>query len=118
MAFGPLRIMLMLGIFNYGKRGILDQDHTRLFPFSSFRKLFEQRGFDVLEVSGIPAPFAHAISTNWIAKSLTMLNQLGIAVWRKFFSYQIFLRLNPRPSLEWLLLQAERQAKIEVGKVS
>ena len=118
VAFGPLRIMLMLGMFNYGKRGILDQDHTRLFTFNSFRKLFEQRGFDVLELSGIPAPFPLAINTNWISKSLTMLNKLGIAVWRKFFSYQIFIRLKPRPSLEWLLIQAERQAKIEVGKVS
>src|SRR6185437_9548148 len=36
------RLMLLLGQFNYGKRGILDMTHTRLFTFSSFRRLLEQ----------------------------------------------------------------------------
>ena len=39
--------MLLFGQFNYGKRGILDLTHTRLFTFESFRRLFEQGGFRV-----------------------------------------------------------------------
>ena len=41
--------MLLLGQFNYGKRGILDLTHTRLFTFASFRRLFEQGGFRVVD---------------------------------------------------------------------
>ena len=41
--------MLLIGQFNYGKRGILDLTHARLFTFESFRRLFEQGGFRVVE---------------------------------------------------------------------
>ena len=44
------RLMLLLGQFNYGKRGILDVTHTRLFTFSSFRRCLEQCGFEVVEM--------------------------------------------------------------------
>jgi len=50
IAFLVSRFMLLLGQFNYGKKGILDLTHTRLFTFASLRHLLEQSGFDVLEV--------------------------------------------------------------------
>ncbi len=36
VAFLPVRLALLCGQFNYGKRGILDLTHCRLFTFSSF----------------------------------------------------------------------------------
>ena len=48
------RLMLLFGQFNYGKRGILDLTHTRLFTFESFRRLFEQGGFRVAADTGHP----------------------------------------------------------------
>ena len=57
------RLMLLIGQFNYGKRGILDLTHTRLFTFASFRRLFEQGGFRVREIRGIPGPFALVFGT-------------------------------------------------------
>jgi len=41
IAFAPLRLMLLLGQFNYGRRGILDLTHTRLLTFATFRRLLE-----------------------------------------------------------------------------
>ena len=114
VAFGPLRIMLLLGMFNYGKRGILDLDHARLFTFSSFRNIFTQRGFQVNELSGVPAPFNLALKAPWPASILAFINNIGIRVWRRFFAFQIFIRLKPAPSLNWLLAQAEEQAKLEI----
>ena len=61
VAFIIVRLMLLLGQFNYGKRGILDLTHTRLFTFATFSRLFEQSGFDVLEMRGVPAPFPLAV---------------------------------------------------------
>ena len=45
VAFGIVRLQLLLGNFNYGKRGILDLTHTRLYTFRTLRLLFEQCGF-------------------------------------------------------------------------
>ena len=111
VAFFPLRLMLLLGGLNYGKRGILDMDHKRLFTFSSFRGLFAQRGFDVIAAQGIPAPFALAIGDNWLAALLSWINRLLIKLSKGLFAYQIFLHLKPRPALEWLLGEAEREAR-------
>lgn len=116
VAFFLVRLMLLLGNFNYGRRGILDLDHSRLYTFSSFRRLFEQRGFDVVEASGIPAPYALAIGDNWLARLLSDINRLLISLSRGLFSYQIFLKLRPRPDLDWLLAGAHRQAAIEIAK--
>ena len=113
VAFFIVRIMLTLGSFNYGKRGILDLDHKRLFTFSSFRQLFESRGFDILEVQGIPAPYALAIGNNWVAKSLSWLNRVLIRLSKGLFTYQILFRMKARPSLAWLLEQAENKAREE-----
>ena len=68
VAFLIARIMLLLGQFNYGK-GILDITHTRLFTFGTLRRLFEQAGFEVTEVRGLPAPFPLAFGDNWFARS-------------------------------------------------
>ena len=43
IAFLPIRLALLVGQFNYGKRGILDLTHTRLFTFSSLRRLLCRR---------------------------------------------------------------------------
>jgi glycosyltransferase involved in cell wall biosynthesis len=118
VAFFPVRVALLLGRLNYGRRGILDLDHKRLFTFSSFRALFEQRGFDVMETAGIPAPFALAIGNNRVAGLLSWTNKLLIGLSRGLFSYQIYLRLKPRPSLDWLLREAEREAEAQTGAIN
>ena len=117
IAFIILRIQLFLGQFNYGKRGILDLTHTRLFTFSSFRRLFEQNGFKISQTKGIPVPFPLAIGNNWISQFFIRINKLLIHLWRSLFSYQIFLVASPYPSLEFLLqnaisASAERETSI------
>jgi len=100
------RLMLLLGQFNYGKRGILDLTHTRLFTFGSLRRLLEQAGFDVQEVRGIPAPFPLAIGDGPLSRLLLTANQLLIRLLKGLFSYQIFVVAEPRPSLDTLLQTA------------
>jgi SAM-dependent methyltransferase len=104
------RLMLLAGQFNYGKRGILDLTHTRLFTFQSFRRLFEQGGFRVLETRGIPGPFAMALGEGSAGRLLTRLNDLLIRVARGLFSYQIFFVVEPLPSLDYLLRSAREQS--------
>jgi len=100
------RIMLLLGQFNYGKRGILDLTHTRLFTLGSFRRLFAQSGFEVLEIRGIPAPFPTAFGAGRLSGLLLALNHLLIRLSIPVFAYQILVTARPRPTLPLLLQHA------------
>ena len=109
VAFIVVRLMLLMGQFNYGKRGILDLTHGRLFTFGSFRRSLEQAGFVILETKGVPAPFPLAIGDNAASRFLLTVNRLLIALARGLFAYQIFMRIKPRPSLEVLLQSAHER---------
>ena len=111
------RFMLFLGQFNYGKRGILDLTHTRLFTFTSFERAVSQAGFDIVERIGVPGPFPLALGDNHLSRTLTKINQLLIRVSRGLFSYQIFLRVKPQPSLDLLLRTAEEHSKKRVEAI-
>jgi glycosyltransferase involved in cell wall biosynthesis len=105
------RLMMLIGQFNYGKRGTLDMTHTRLFTFGSFRRAIKQAGFDILEIKGVPAPFPLALGDNWFGRFLVKANQMLIAPFRGLFSYQIFVRMKPQPSLEYLLRMASKHSE-------
>ena len=109
VAFIITRLMLLAGQLNYGKRGILDITHTRLFTFRSFRQLFEQGGFDVLQAQGIPAPFPLAVGPR-LGGLLITLNDWLITLRATLFSYQSMFVVRARPGLEYLLEQAHRSA--------
>jgi glycosyltransferase involved in cell wall biosynthesis len=111
IGFLVTRFMLFIGQFNYGRRGILDLTHTRLFTFSSFERAVKQAGFDIVERVGVPGPFQLALGNNVLSRTLMKINRLLIHVSRGLFSYQIFLRVNPQPSLERLLRSAHEQSE-------
>lgn len=113
VAFLPTRLMLLAGQLNYGKRGILDITHTRLFTFRTFRQLFERGGFEILETHGIPAPFPLAVRPA-LARWLLALNQALIRIRRTMFSYQSLYVVRARPGLKYLLEQAYRASAARV----
>jgi glycosyltransferase involved in cell wall biosynthesis len=106
------RLMLLIGQFNYGKRGILDLTHTRLFTFESFRRLFEQGGFRVLETRGMPGPFALVFGNSWLGRVFTTTNIFLTRVARGLFAYQIFFVVEPLPSLDYLLREAFERSSL------
>jgi hypothetical protein len=106
VGFIATRLSLFFGSFNYGVRGILDLTHSRLFTFSTARRLFHQSGFRIDEVKGIPAPFALAFGDGVVAKVALACNNALIRVSKSLFSYQIFMVCSPLPSLESLLAKA------------
>ena len=115
IAFLPIRLGLLAGQFNYGKRGILDLDHTRLFTFYSLRRILNQAGYEILEERGIPAPFYLALGKTALADFLMGINHFLSRISRNMFSYQIAVVAKPIPTLEVLLERAVRsgQAKAE-----
>ena len=106
IGFIIIRLMLLIGQFNYGKRGILDITHTRLFTFSSLRRLFNQANFEVIEEQGIPAPFGLALKNKTIGKFLNWVNLKLIIISPSLFSYQMYFTVIPKKSLSILLKNA------------
>jgi glycosyltransferase involved in cell wall biosynthesis len=106
IAFFSMRLGLLLGQFNYGKRGILDMDHTRLFTFYSLRNMLINAGYEIVEQRGIPAPFPLALGDNPLSRLLLVLNYILIALSKSLFSYQIAVVARPRPTLRHLLKHA------------
>jgi glycosyltransferase involved in cell wall biosynthesis len=105
IAFFVTRTMLFFGFFNYGRKGILDRTHTRLFTFDSLRELVQQTGYKILEVQGIPAPFPLALGDNAFARGLVAVNNALIQLCGGFFSYQLFMRVQAKPTVPNLLIE-------------
>jgi hypothetical protein len=100
------RLQLLFGYFNYGKRGILDASHTRLFTFASLPRLLEEAGFQVDSVRAVPAPFELALGRNPLASLLTALDRLLIRLSRGLFGFRIVASARPRPTLDCVLDRA------------
>lgn len=105
IGFFVTRFMLLFGHFNYGRKGILDRTHTRLFTFESLHELLEQAGYRVLEMRGIPAPYPLAIGLNWISRAFLALNEMLMHVSRGLFAYQIYVRAQAQPTVPNLLAE-------------
>lgn len=103
IGFFATRFMLALGQLNYGKKGILDVTHTRLFTFRSIRELLTQSGYKILELHGIPAPFPLALGRTFLARILLAINSALIHFSKGLFAYQIFIRAEARPTVNNLL---------------
>jgi len=105
IGFIVTRLMLFAGHFNYGRKGILDRTHTRLFTWSSLRELFEQTGYTIQETRGIPAPIPNVLGTGLVGRLVMRVNEFLVHVWglRSLCSYQIFIRAKARPTVGNLL---------------
>jgi glycosyltransferase involved in cell wall biosynthesis len=111
IAFWITRMQLLLGQFNYGKQGILDMTHKRLFTFKTMKKLFDQCDYKVTKVKGIPAPFPKAIGLNFASRFLIELNKWLIWFSKSLFSYQIYMEVQPTPVVEVLLDHSVSESK-------
>ena len=105
VGFFITRLMLLCGQFNYGRRGILDRTHRRLFTFGSLRKMLEQTGYRIIETRAVPAPFSLALGDGRLSRLLLRANEALIHLSKGLFGYQICLRAQALPSVHHLLEQ-------------
>ncbi|HMK74143.1 MAG TPA: bifunctional glycosyltransferase/class I SAM-dependent methyltransferase [Myxococcaceae bacterium] len=103
VAFLIQRLMLLLGQFNYGKAGILDRTHTRLFTFRTFTQLLRDAGLSIRRVRGVPAPFPKALGDNVLARALLLVNRGLIRLSKALFAYQIYVEAETTPDLSFVL---------------
>ena len=110
VAFVVQRLMLLLGQFNYGKAGILDRTHTRLFTFRGIRHLLRDAGFRITKMRGIPAPFPKVLGNGRLARAAIAINLALIRVSKTLFSYQIYVEAESTPSVDFLLRDAKEKS--------
>ena len=118
VVFCVTRMQAFFGNFNYGKRGILDLTHTRLYTFATLKRLFQQSGFQIEEMRGIPAPFPEAIGNNAVSRLLVHINSLLIRISKGLFSYQIFLVAAPTATVDAILDETISESRARVEAVS
>jgi glycosyltransferase involved in cell wall biosynthesis len=117
IAFGIQRLMLLAGQFNYGKAGILDRTHTRLFTFRTLRHLLRDAGFRIKVIKGVPAPFPKVLGEGLLGKAAIAANLGLIAVSKSLFSYQIYIEAESTPSVEFLVRDAEVKSAIRTATI-
>jgi hypothetical protein len=103
VCFFVTRLMMLLGQFNYGLRGILDITHTRMFTVKSLRRVLSYASYEILEQGYVPAPYPLALGLNVVSKFLLAWNRILARILPGLFAYQALYVIKPRPSLDWLL---------------
>ncbi len=115
IAFVVQRLMLLAGQFNYGKAGILDRTHTRLFTFRALEHLLRDQGFKVKEVRGVPAPFPKVFGDGLVGRGLLKANELAIKVSKTLFSYQVFVVAETTPGVDFILANTHAQSNVRAA---
>ena len=91
IAYVVTRTSLTLGQFNYGKRGILDLTHTRLFTVYSFKKLLTNSGFVVKEVYGFGPPIRDMVGRSPLLNAADSTSAKLARVWPRMFAFNFLV---------------------------
>lgn len=100
IAFLVIRIALMLGWFNYGKKGILDKTHQRLFTIKSFKRLLKNSGFQLEKVVGFGPPIADEISNKGIFVFFDKMAGFLARFQPSLFCFNFLALASKKPTLE------------------
>jgi hypothetical protein len=117
ISYWIIRGIHMLGHFNYGRRGIFDLTHTRLFTVRSFRRLLRNAGFRIDTVKCFGPPVADlAGGATRILAMIDRVSALLVRRWKGLFGYQILIEATRPDSVEKLMEQTfldHRQSTVE-----
>jgi glycosyltransferase involved in cell wall biosynthesis len=91
-----IRLMLLFGAFNYGRRGILDLTHTRLMTKKSFARLLRNEGFRIDKILGFGPPIKDFKNRSFLFHILDQTAFWLARMWPSVFAYQL-LAICHRP---------------------
>ena len=116
IGFIIMRLSLLLGRFEYGKRGILDLTHTRLFTMRTLRRAMNAAGLEIETEEGVVVPVPFVFGNSGLSRILLAINRFLVRVRPTLFGFQLLVTCKARPTLETLLHNATTSAseKLEV----
>jgi glycosyltransferase involved in cell wall biosynthesis len=87
-----MRLMLLLGRFEYSDRGILDWKHLRFYTRKSIRRVLESHGFRVTGTYFTVIPLERLVSlapNSWLLRSGTFILRLANLLLPGLFAYEV-----------------------------
>jgi len=100
IAYILLRLSLLAGQFNYGKRGILDLTHKRLFTIYSFTKLLKNSGFTISTVRGFGPPIRDMIGEDGGLGLADSISGFLARRWPRLFAFNFLVVAHKDPELD------------------
>jgi SAM-dependent methyltransferase len=91
IAFILPRLSLLFGQFNYGKRGVLDLTHTRLFTMYSFRKLLKNSGFTIKYSRGFGPPIRDMVGESRPLQAIDSVSSVLAREWPRLFAFNFLV---------------------------
>jgi glycosyltransferase involved in cell wall biosynthesis len=110
IAYFVPRLSLLLGQFNYGKRGILDLTHRRLFTVYSFRKLLINSGFVVREIHGFGPPIRDMVGKSLILRTTDTASGVLARWWPRMFAFNFLVVAQKEDELTDIYERTEASA--------
>jgi len=111
VAYFPVRLMLFFGFFNYGRKGVLDRAHHRLFTKGSFKRMLLQGGFEIEAIYGFGPPIVDKVGQSPILRSIDKISYLLAKSWISLFAFEILIVAKKRIDIEWLLYKTTTYTK-------
>ena len=110
IAYVVLRASLAAGQFNYGKRGILDLTHTRLFTIYSFKKLLTNAGFVVKEMKGFGPPIRDMVGESSLLRGADTTSGALARVWPRMFAFSFLVVAQKADELDDIYVRTAASA--------
>jgi hypothetical protein len=111
------RMSLLFGRFEYGKRGILDITHTRLFTFNTLRRAMRAAGFEIERSEGIVVPMPFIFGRSVLSKAALVVNHTLVRLRPTLCGLEILLVAKARPTLATLLEAATGAADQKIIQI-
>jgi SAM-dependent methyltransferase len=95
------RARVVLGKFDYDRRGILDRDHVRFFTRDSFERLVSGSGWRVRRREAVGPPLELVDrdgGSGGVTSTIQKIDNVGVALRPTLFAYQFLYELEPAPA--------------------
>ena len=88
-----VRIGLLLGIFEYRERGILDSSHLRFYTMRAIKRDVEGAGFRIIAIRGSSVPIRLILprAPEFLLRIGERMLTIVTRIWRALFAYQIII---------------------------
>ncbi len=97
-----IRLLLLLGRFDYIDRGILDNTHLRFFTARSLRALIADAGLVIERFTATPAPLYQVLPPSWHKRWVAATHTVNAVIARnlpRVLGYQFIVLARPKGSV-------------------
>jgi len=98
-----IRLLLLVGRFDYLDRGILDHSHLRFFTERSMRAMLADAGLSIERFTATPAPLFQILPVSWHRRWVAATHSINAVIARKvrrLLGYQFIVLAYPKSAAE------------------